>query len=328
MHRTAYLRGVWTILLLSGGVLAQEFNETGLDERMPTTTARKSPGFRYRTAMSTPAEQYAHAERLRNQGKTRKALKAFRALVHNWHDSDYAPRAQLAYALLLERQKKYLEAFKEYQYLIDNFAGDFPYEVVLENQFRIAHHLMTTRQAKFWKFKGFKATERALPLFQELVENAPNWERSADAQFYIGIIHEGRKSYEKAVRAFEELYFQYPQHERTAEGLFHRAYCLYLIAGERAHDKRALREAVSALSQYTRRYPDSTHNLEVARYLSELKEELAGMYYDIAVYYDTTAVRPKAALIAYRDFVSRFPMVGTAEEARLRIKSLEEIVTQ
>ncbi len=96
MHRTAYLRGVWTILLLSGGVLAQEFNETGLDQRMPTTTARKSPGFRYRTAMSTPAEQYAHAERLRNQGKTRKALKAFRALVHNCLDSDCAPRSRLA----------------------------------------------------------------------------------------------------------------------------------------------------------------------------------------------------------------------------------------
>lgn len=328
MHKTVYLHGVLAVWLLSGGAFAQEFDDMDFAERLPTAVARKAPGFRYRAAMPTAAEQLAHADRLRNQRKTRKALKAYRALVHNWHDSDYAPRAQLAYAQILERQKKYLEAFKEYQYLVDNFAGDFPYEVVLENQFRIANHLMTTRQGKFWKFKGFKAPERALPLFEELVQNAPNWRRSPDAQFYIGMIHEGREAYERAVRAFEELYFRYSDHERTPDALFHRAYCLYLIAGERTQDKRALREAASALSQYTRRYPSSTHSLEVERYLGETKERLANMYYAIALYYDTTVVRPKAALIAYRDFVSRFPTTRAVGDARLRIKSLEEMVNQ
>jgi len=286
--------------------------------------ARKEPRFFLKPAKATPAEQIDYAVALQSRGQAKEALKQYRALVHTWHDSPQAPSAQSAYALLLEERGRYTAAFEEFQYLIDHYAGRFPYDGVLDHQFRIARHIMTARHGRFFLFPGFKAPERALPLFEQILENAPRWEKSSEAQFLIGAIHEETGQDEEAVRAYEALCQRYPDSPFAAVASFRRAAGLYRIAKSAPRDEVACRRALSALSAFLRDYSDTDNAPTAERYRDELNERLTRMCFERAEFYDRISGRPRAALIAYRDFAERFPFSELAAKATERIKRLEQ----
>jgi hypothetical protein len=150
---------------------------------------RKQPGFFHRPEKGTPAEQLAHARLLEAEGRIRKAMRQYVAIVHQWHACREAPVAQEAYARLLADREKFARAFEEYQYLFEFYAGDFDATRILEEQFKIANAIRTERHGGFLLFKGVTTPERALPMFKRIVANAPQWERSAEAQLMVGSIH-------------------------------------------------------------------------------------------------------------------------------------------
>ena len=55
-----------------------------------------------------------------------------------------------------------------------------------------------------------------------------------------------------------------------------------------------------------------------------MRGRLAQMAYARALYYDTTARNPKAALVAYRTYLHKFPFSTNADTARARVEALEE----
>ena len=284
---------------------------------------KKSPGWRYRPAKDAPDAQLAHADRLRAEGKTRRARRAYRELVHQWHAAPQAVDAQRAYAELLLEAGKHRAAFDEYQYMIDHFAGDFPYEDVLRRQFQIANYLRTTRQGAFLFFPGVAAPERALPLYEQIVDNAPNWAGTPECLFYIGLIHEGDKDYELAATAYETLMLRFPASDFVVGAAFRRAKALYEIASRSPRDEQLTRDALTALIAFDRRYGRDPNAEAVRDWLVELKDRLATQYFEKAEYYDKIAKRPKSAVIAYSDFVGKFPNSEMRAVADERIATLQ-----
>lgn len=300
---------------------AQE--DLGITEeaREPAET-RKRPGLLTRTAKDTPEAQLAYADTLRDEGQTRRAKKAYAALVAVWHGSAEAPAAQLAYARLQEDAGRYVRAFDEYQYLVDHFAGRFPYQDVIDRQFRIANVIMTKRWGAVWPLPGFLAPERALPLFETLVRNAPGGDRAAECQFTVGLIHEQGHDLDDAARAYEAVRTRYPARAQAEEAAFRQAFCRYDLARKSPRDDARCREALSALAAFLRDYPDSANSAEARRGRDALHARWVAMAYEQAVFYDRIARKPKAALIAYSDFVQKFPLTEQAKEAKERIAIL------
>jgi outer membrane protein assembly factor BamD (BamD/ComL family) len=109
----------------------------------------------------------------------------------------------------------------------------------------------------------------------------------------------------------------------AADASFRRAYCLYRVARDYPRDEESCARALSALAAFLRDYPDEPGAGIAREYLEEMKERHARMYYRQAVFYDQGGQRPQAALIAYRNFVRRFPTSDLAEEAKQRIEILE-----
>ena len=284
---------------------------------------KKRPSIFHRPTMDSSADQLAYAERLLAEGKIRKAMKQYQALVHTWHDSREAAIAQLDYAKLLEDRRRYRQAFDAFQYLIDNYAGQFPYEEALQRQFRIAHYVMTERRGKFFVFPGFSAPERALPFFEKLVENAPNWSKTPHARFLIGQIYETTKQYELAVNAYEAAQNLYPDSPFTGDASFRRACCLCILANASPRDASTCRRALSALSGFLGDFPSDANASVIRGYLGELKRRLASMHYERAAFYDRIANRPRAALIAYSDFIKQFPSSEMGTRVNKRIEALK-----
>jgi outer membrane protein assembly factor BamD (BamD/ComL family) len=302
------------------GAIAQEDDFDAMLEVKPD---RKQPSFFRRPAEETPAAQFAYASRLRERGAYDKARRQFDALVRTWPGAPEAPEAQFAVAELLEQDGRLRKAFDEYQYLVDYYAGLFPYGDVLARQFSIARQVMSMRHGKLLFLPGFEAPEQALPLLEKVVENGPRWEKAAAAQFLIGTIHEERREYAEAVVAYEKVRHWFGRTPLAADAAYRRAQCLYETARRSPRDEEACRDALSALAGALARYPDHAEADAARALLDELKGNLADMYYRRAVFYDRMKTKPKAALIAYTDFMKKFPWSDKAVEVNGRIEELK-----
>ena len=304
--------------------MAQEEDFVGEFDVVPE---KKTPGFIFRhPSKETAKEQLEHANQLLDLGKLKKAMKAYRALVHEWHESPEAAKAQMAFAGILEQKKKHKAAFDEYQYLIDHFTGQFSHEEALDHQFRLANHEMTRRHFRIFFMPGYTAPENALPLFRKIVANGPNWEKAAQSQFYIGLIHEEMEEYEEAVDAYEIVGTRYRDTDFGSDAAFRRAKCLFMMADRSPRDEASCMRALSALASYIADYAGEPGVVKAKENLQTLKLRLADMYFKKATFYDVVQKRPKSAIIAYTDYIKRFPLSERSDEAAQRVVELKDLV--
>ena len=317
------------LMLLVGGSLlagtvapAQEYQSTP-DKPADIAPERKQPRFFRRPAKVKPAEQFAYASELEQAGRLRKATRQYDALVHTWHDSPEGVKAQQAFARLLEQRRRYRDAFEAYQYLVDHYAGRFSYAAVIDAQFRIARQMLTERSGGFLFFPGARMTDVALLMFQKVVSNAPDGPSAPEAQFRVGWAHEEMKDFDLAIDAYEAAQYRYAATAYGRQAGYRRAFCLYRLVKKSPRDEGTCRQALTALAGFRRDYPEAPERAEAEAYLAELTGRLADMSYEQAVFYDRIARRPAAALIAYRDFLRRFPRSEQADEVRQRIGELE-----
>jgi tetratricopeptide (TPR) repeat protein len=327
----------WRVLLLCLLCLApaavrgqsQDENFKVEDEEAAGPT-RKAPSLFHRPTQKTPEAQLQYADSLRRSGRLRKAMKQYNNLVYAWPNAPEAPKAQRAYADLLLERENYEAAFDQYQYLVTFYAGNFPFDEVLEKQFQIANYVKTARHARFFGLlPGVTDPQQALPLYKKIVQNAPNWTRSQEALFYEALIYEEDKDYDKAIQTYEEIQQRYHGTTYAGSAAFARARCLFEMAHQRLRDEGQVRAAVSAFGTFIHDYPSDPNIGQARKFLDDMKVTLAQMYYDRAVYYDQVQKNAKAAIISYRDLIRTFPvpdvplMSNLCAKASMRIEELE-----
>lgn len=288
---------------------------------------KREPSLFRRPTCATPAAQLAYAKSLLGAGETRAASRAFLALVHQWHESPEAAAAQLEYATLLYDSARYEKAFSELQYLVDYFHGRFPFEKVTDMQFRIANHIRTRQHGGFLFIPTFQAPERSLPLYEQYVRNAPSGAHTAEARFAMAMIREEEKDYGEAAADYEAI-LRLPRSDFTSDAAFRRARCYHRIALASPRDELAARTALDALASFLRGYPGHPNETEARAAHEDLRDRLADMYYGRAAFYDRKGDKPRAALLAYTDFVRNFPSSPQSDTARARIAELETLVKE
>ncbi len=276
----------------------------------------------------TASAQMQLASRYNTEGRYRKAANAYQALVYAWPDSPEAPQAQLALAKVQEIRQLFAKAFDEYQYLFEYYPGQFDYQEILDRQNKIANYLMKTPKASFLFFPGFEAPERALPMYEKIIKNAPTGIHAATAQLNIGIIHEFNEEEEEAVSAYEILQNRYNAPDLIPQAAFREAHCLVKIHDNRPNDEDACNAARAALVQFISTYPGNEQVEQARGFLKDLNDRQAKRSYDLARYYQTIAHRPKAAVVAYEDYLRKYPDTTLAPSAKEQLDILKkEILT-
>ncbi len=334
MKSNNHYRSIIVCLLASASIVLAQGGYQPSEDAMATTpnqlerAEQKQRSIFHRPEMDTAPEQLAYAQKLKAKNKLRAARSAYNDLVHHWHHCPEAPQAQFEVGRILYEQGKYEKAFQAFQYLIDFFSGQFQYNEVLEFQLKIANQVMNDRWGDVLFLPGFEAPERALPLLNKLVNNAPNWDKTPAVRLTIGMIHEDLKHYEDAVVAYEAVELHHGEVDIAENAAFRKAICLYTLSEKSPRDEKRCRAALSALATFLAQHKQSEKQAEAADYLENLQLRLATMYYDRALFYDIMAKRPKAALIAYRDFLKKFPASDRAQEVFTRMEVLERQVKE
>lgn len=318
------------ISFFAGSVCAQvQDNQVTWEEDELSVPSKKEPSFFKRPARKDPASQYEYAIELLDQGKLKAARKGFEVITYAWADSKQTPSAQLKMASIMMDLGAYKKAFKEFQYLIEYYPGQFSYEKVLDAQFKIANQIRTERWGDYLFLPGFSMAERSLPYFEQIVKNAPNWRRVSEVWLNIGLINEEMRQYMEAVRAYEKVIYRETLEQHLKEiAAFRRVMCLEALHKRQPQNQKTLRLAISSLFTFIKNYPDH-EKVEVARQtLEELKKKLEDMAYEKAVFYDRISNQPKSALIAYRLFLDDFPFSDRAVIVRSRVDELSSAVTE
>ena len=306
----------------------QEGTTTSVVADDPLRRKLKEPGGLHRAAMPSAAEQLSYAQTLRKEGDVKKAADAFDDLVHAWHDTSEAVEAQMAYAELFAERGKYRRAFIEYQYMIDYFAIAFPFDEVLKRQARLAQTVLGEQQRRGFFRSMFRDPSRALVMFDKVVANAPNWDGGADIRLTIAGIKEANGDLSAAVTAYERVQQFHPRSPAAEQAAYRKAVCILRIAENNKRDEAKCRQAMSAFASFLSRYPGSDLRLDAEDQLAVLRLRLSEMYYERADYYDRIARRPSAAILAYRDYLRRFPSAEKAGGVHSRIKELELLVEE
>lgn len=274
-----------------------------------------------------PSDQMDYALTLMKDGKLKKAGKAFRSLVITWPSARETPLAQWSYARILDERGKYEDAFDAYQDLLDKHGGRFPeYDNVLERQFEIAKTVMGKRRGVLF-FGGFKAPERAIPMFESIIRNGPRSPFAAEAQYLIGEAYESNFDHELAVVAFSATLHRYPLSPFAEKASFARAKSLDTYAQAYPNNVQLLEEAWAAVMAFLRAYPESDMRDDATLLRDELLKKRAKRAYDIAYYYDRITKRPNVALESYREFVQLYTDTEWTATAQERIAALEHVAT-
>ena len=270
-----------------------------------------------------PADQLAHAQALAAEGSLRSAGRQALALRVYWPDSPEAPAAQLFYARNLEKREKYSAAFEAYQFLVENYPGRFDFNEVLDAQRRIALAVQNERHATFGIFPGYLAPERAIPLWQTILANAPQAPSAPDTHLAIGLAQLSALQYEQAVDSFFLTLNRFPNSDAAPAAAFNLLKTSAILSNEHPYDRRSLESALAAGSLFLQRFPDSPDRDEAVSILKNLRSRQADIAWDSATYYDKILSRPPAALIAYKDFIRNFPADARVPAAEKRILALE-----
>jgi len=271
-------------------------------------------------------QHFLEAQEMLDSGKSKSASRRFRGITNTWPESAEAAQSQLQIARIAYLRKNYTEAFEEYQFLIDRYAGRFDYEEVLERQYDIAKRVQRSNPNMLSWGKGNGANTKAIDLLKTLVMNGPRWEKAPEAHMRIGEIFEKNKSYEDAIRSYGETVEKYPDGEIAETASFRKADCMYRLAMTGAKDDLFIQEAWNTYDTLLQDYPDSDFGPKAFDKKQQIYTKLAKVYYDRAVYYDKRARKPKAALTAYSFFVENFPASPFVESSNARIAALKKIV--
>ena len=283
---------------------------------------QKLPSFFHRAHKDTSEEQFKYAKSLLEKGKSKASINEFNDLIHTWPSSTLAPEAQLAIALEFEKIKKYERAFNEFQYLINYYPNKFPYDVAIKHQMAIANHIRTSKR----KFLGIPMGNNkalSIELYNQIVQNAPNWDQTPLAELYSCMLEENNGDYESAIAGYELLMQQFPASKHIPEAKFRRLSCLFGLTERYKRDQQVYLTAMEAAAEFIRDYPTNENVDKAKTYYKSAKASLARMNYEIAAFYDKQK-KKKSAIIAYNSFLDSFPDSKDSKAARKRVKQLKK----
>ena len=283
---------------------------------------RKEPGFFTRNpAEKTPAEQLARAQRFEEAGRFERARMAYNSLVRHWHNEPEAPEAQTKAAEMCALKGDHERAFKEYQYLFAHFAGRFDFNDILQRQYQIANTL-ATRKKTFLGIPVQNHEEDRLRC-EQIAVNAPNSPLAPEALLKAAAFYELDNDFTAAANAHMRLRVRYPATPQALAAAAAEARCRYIQAMKQPKDDALAQQAVAAIDAILRQFPRLPERDEALEWRDELRAKREEHALVQAQFYDLQRKQPRAALVAYRQFIQDHPASPRVPEVRERIREIE-----
>jgi outer membrane protein assembly factor BamD len=126
---------------------------------------------------------------------------------------------------------------------------------------------------------------RAARLFDEVERQHPYSSWAAKAQLMAAYANYQDNRYDEAINALDRFIQLHPGNKDIAYAHYLRAISYYEQISDVQRDQRATKEALAALEEVVRRFPESRYSRDAALKIDLARDHLAGKHMDIGRYY-------------------------------------------
>lgn len=274
-------------------------------------------------AKDTPKAQLEWAMEFFEAQDYPRAAKEFLRLVRAYPRSELAPEAQYLAGTSYERMDRPGKAFAAYKKLVEVYPFSARFKDAIEREFRIAEAFFEGKKITLVGPVKLPALDKAIEIYQHVVEQAPYGEFAAHAQLRLGECYIQQGRYEEANRAFQRVVDDYADSPFVEEAKFKIAFCSRQLSLKASYDQSATDEAIEWYESFIAEHPESDLLLEAQESLRQLRRIKAQGLSDIAHFYEVQG-KPQAAAVYYREIVDRYPESPQAADAVSRLTELEE----
>lgn len=288
-------------------------------------TPQKETGFFWWCGpkMDNPKDQLAWAKACEADGSIGKARKAYDALVAEWPTSPEAAPAQLALAELeYGKAFDYIQAFAEYKYLLDFFSTQCDYDAIIRRLYETAK--MMRQEGKRIVFFRFANTTDVRRAFEAVVRRAPGASFAPEAMLTIAELRQEEGEDEKAIEVYETLRNLHAGSTEAKLALGYEAKVRVKVLKEHTYNRSRCQDTVSFLKLALAQNPDPALKADLSSWLSEAVSLLEDEAFAAARFYDSRTRTRRSAISAYERFLNEYPASRHADEARARLRELQE----
>ena len=273
------------------------------------------------TCFASDAAQrdFDRAQSLMSEGKSEPALNAFRSFIKKHPASPKAAEAQFRVAEILDSQGSLQRAFDAYQKLITAYPDTPQFERAVAQQIVIANKVLNSRSTGILGIELSSAAERAQPMYETILTNAPQSKYAPISQFNLGLAHERQGNFEKARQAYQAVIDLYPKSTVAPNAQYQLG---YLYMRRPTTDASELRQSREAFEDFILDFPESEKAGQARTNFDKLTASSVNDLMNIARFYDK-AKKYRAAAIYYSNVIEQYPNTAAAKKARKRIEELQ-----
>ncbi len=245
---------------------------------------------------------YDKARAAEAAGKSKNAIKSYRAITREHPMSKAAADASFREASLLDRSGKLLEAFDAYHVLITKYPASPHYSEAIKRQEAVAH-AAADGNLKTPTLIGIKTRiepKKATDMLAKVRDNAPRSPSASRAQFTIGAVWQSKEQYPKANAAYRKVVRNYPQSKEAPEAQYRIGEILVSGAKDGNQDTANLTRAREAFDDLLLRYPNSKRAPDARREIKNLASGEVQRSYDVAEFYRNKE-KTSSAIFYYRE---------------------------
>ncbi|MBI4598258.1 MAG: outer membrane protein assembly factor BamD [Candidatus Omnitrophica bacterium] len=271
----------------------------------------------------TPEEQLLFANAFFERKEYKRARQEFQKLLKAYKESREAPEAQYSLGRCYEEEGDYYRAFKEYRKTTQVYPSSKRFDEVLEREYQIGNYFLAGKKRKLFGIAALlPARDKAVEIFQAIVDDGPFSEYGQLAQYKLGLAHLALQEYEPAVTAFEAVISRYPNSPLIDDARFQIAQASLKGTFKADYDQSPTDLAIRELDAFIKEYPESKLLNEATHRLKELKERRAQHEYQVGQFYERRR-RAASALVYYQAIVERFSDTAWAPRAVSRLQVLQ-----
>lgn len=322
MKRRTFLQPVLlsAFLVFSGalGFLADEAEAAWI--WTPLTRRWINPKY---AAKDSPSAQMDWAVNYFEDKDYPKAAREFLKLVQTYPRSQLAPEAQYLAGVSYELMDRPEKAFSAYRKIAEIYPFSARFKDAIEREYHLAQALASGKRIKWVGPVSFPSLDKAIEIYQHVVDHAPYGSFAAMAQYQLGDCYLRQERTEEASRAFQKVVDEYPSSPLVEEARFKIATCAYQLSLKPSYDQSATDEAIRWYEAFLQEHPESPLVPEAKASLARLKEIRAQGLLRIAAFYEKQG-KPISAAVYYQQILRDYPDSTQAPSALAKIREFEQ----
>lgn len=284
----------------------------------PKTSKWVNPKYAVRP---TPAEQLQYAQTIYNEKRYKEAKKEFQRVIQYYPKSVEAAQAQYYLGLCAETEDNLYEAYLAFQKVIDKYPFSERIQEIIEKEYKIAEQFMAGKTRKALGI-NLPVENPAIEIFRKVIENSSYGPLAPAAQYKLGLVLKGLGRFFEAEEEFQKVISSYPNSEWIEAAKYQIASCKASISRSPDYDQEATREAKTKFEEFVKEHPDAALSREAEDNIQKLNEKEAQSTFTIARFYEKQKFYDSAH-IYYNDVINNYPKSIWAAKAVERLQALE-----